>query len=78
VLDSGFSATSSAEIFDDCKLLNFGFRDITFKHCNREANIGAHELARYSFIQHFDSFWDDVPPRFLLPKLINDVTVFEI
>jgi ribonuclease HI len=61
MLDGGFSATSSASIFDDCRLLSSGFRDITFEHCNREANVVAHELARYNSIQHFDSFGDDNP-----------------
>jgi hypothetical protein len=58
-------AASSASIFDDCRLLASGFREILFKHCNREANEVAHELARRSFAD--------------LLKLINNyVTVFEI
>lgn len=69
--EGGFSATSSADIFDDCRLLDTGFREITFEHCNREANEVAHELARHSFN---DCIWDDDPPSFLFAKLIN---VFE-
>jgi hypothetical protein len=42
--EEGYSATSSA-IFDDCKVLVIGVSDITFEHCNREANKVAHELA---------------------------------
>jgi ribonuclease HI len=68
-----FSATSSAAIFDDCNILVLGFRSFKFEHCNREA----HELARFSFHDHVDQFWDDGPPSFLLPKLMNDVTIFD-
>jgi hypothetical protein len=55
----GFSATSSAAIFDDCNILVSGFREFTFEHCNREANASTHELARFSFV---DQFWDSDPP----------------
>jgi hypothetical protein len=71
--NGGFSATSSAAIFDDCNILVSGFREFTFQHCNREANATAHELARFSFLDHVDQFWDSDPPSFLLSKLINDV-----
>jgi hypothetical protein len=29
--DGAFSATSSAAIFDDCRIINSGFRDIKFQ-----------------------------------------------
>jgi hypothetical protein len=44
---------------------------------NREANKAAHELARYSYTEHVGRVWDDDPPSFLYPKLINDVSIFE-
>jgi hypothetical protein len=75
--NGGFSATTSAAIFDDCISLAAGYRDTSFDHCNREANEVAHKLSRYSFHDHVDQVWDSDPPRCLLPKLINDVTVFE-
>ena len=77
MIDGGFSSTSSSAIFDDCRVLCLGFRNFTFKHCYREANEVAHELARHSFINFVDCFWDDDPPSFLFPKLINDVTIVD-
>jgi ribonuclease HI len=61
--EGGFSATSSAAIFDDCRLLATGFREITFEHCNREANEIAHE-ARHSFHDRINRIWDDDVPSF--------------
>jgi ribonuclease HI len=75
--NGGFWATTSAAIFEDCVILAAGYRNISFDHCNREANEVAYELARYSFHDHVDQIWDSDPPSCLLPKLINDVTIFE-
>ena len=52
--DGGFSATSSAAILDDCRLLTTGFKEIKFEHCNRDANEVAHVLAKYSFDSRVD------------------------
>ena len=73
--DGDFSATSSAAIFDDCRMLSSGYSKISFVHCHREANEVAHELARHSFLNNLDCNWDDGPPNFLFAKLINDVSV---
>uniref|UniRef100_A0ACD5WS59 Uncharacterized protein n=1 Tax=Avena sativa TaxID=4498 RepID=A0ACD5WS59_AVESA len=70
-----FSATSFSAIFDDCRNLSTGYREILFEHCKREANKVAHELARHSFINHVDEFWDNDPPSFIMPTMVNDVTV---
>lgn len=64
--EGGFSATSSADIFDDCRLLDTGFREITFKHCNREANEVAHELARCLGIFLMIVFGTMIPLAFYL------------
>ena len=56
MLEGGFSATSSSAIFDDCRILASGFREISFEHCNRKANEVAHELARHSSMEHVDNF----------------------
>jgi hypothetical protein len=58
-------------------ILSSGFRNISFKHCNKEANEVDHALARFIFTDHVDLFWDGDPRSFLLPKLINDVSLFE-
>jgi ribonuclease HI len=47
--------------------------DVSFKHCPREANEVAHELARFCFSSRSSCNWLDEPPSFLLEKLINDV-----
>jgi hypothetical protein len=62
--EGDFSATLSTTIFDDCKIISSSFREITFEHCNREANEMAHELARHSFTEHLDCIWDDDPLAF--------------
>jgi hypothetical protein len=36
--NGGFSATASATIFEDCVILAAGYGNISFNHCNREAN----------------------------------------
>jgi ribonuclease HI len=73
--NGGFSATSSAAIYDDCTILWSGFGKVSIEHCNREANQVAHELARVSFTSGNSCTWVDEPPRFILSKLVNDVTV---
>jgi ribonuclease HI len=73
--NGGFSATSSAAIYDDCTTLWSGFGKVSIEHCNREANQVAHELARVSFTSGNSCTWVDEPPRFILSKLVNDVTV---
>ena len=37
--DEDFSATSSAAIFDDCRVLSSGYSKICFVHCQREAKM---------------------------------------
>jgi hypothetical protein len=73
--NGGFSATSSAAIFDDCIILWSGFGSVSIEHCNRKANQVAHELAKVSFCSGSSCTWVDEPPRFILSKLASDVTV---
>jgi hypothetical protein len=75
--DGGFSATAAIAIFYDCNLLVSGFSKVNFEYCPREANIVAHELAKSSFQSSSSCNWDDDPPRFILPLMINDVNVFD-
>jgi ribonuclease HI len=44
--EGGFSSTASAAIFNNRMILDSGFRNIYFEHCNRKANEVAHALAR--------------------------------
>ncbi|KAK1662852.1 hypothetical protein QYE76_051011 [Lolium multiflorum] len=73
--NGGFSATSSVAIFDDCSILWSGFGNVHIEYCNRNANQVAHELAKSSFSSGNTCTWVDEPPRFILSKLVNDVTI---
>jgi hypothetical protein len=61
----GLSSTLSAAIFDDCKVLAFGFRDIVFEHYYREVKEVAHELARFSFNDRSYCFFGMMTPPVL-------------
>ena len=63
MIEGGFSATSSAAIFD-CKIMASGFREIMFENYNREANEVTHELASHSFSEYLDCIWDNDPLAF--------------
>jgi hypothetical protein len=52
-----------------------GFGNMSIEYCNREANQVAHELARVAFSSGNSCTWVDEPPRFILSKLVNDVTL---
>lgn len=43
--------------------------------CSRESNETANALAKYGR-DNPPTLWCDVPPDFLVPFLVNDVTVF--
>ena len=60
MLDGGFTATSAA-IFHDCLILSSGFMRVEFEHCQREANLVAHEIVRHSFHNSLSCTWDDDP-----------------
>ena len=65
----------SAAIFADCIDMVSSIGVVTFKHCPREANQVAHEIARNSFCNKITSSWLDEAPSFPLNSLINDVTI---
>jgi ribonuclease HI len=65
----------SSAIFADCVDIRSFIDDVSFKHCPREANEAAHEVARVCFDSKISCNWIDNPPSFLVEKLINDVTV---
>jgi hypothetical protein len=62
--DGCFSATSSVAIFEDCRFLAAGYRNIMFEHCKREPNEAAHEIARFCFDNRIECLWDDEPLSF--------------
>ncbi|KAI4984221.1 hypothetical protein ZWY2020_047919 [Hordeum vulgare] len=72
--DGGRSVGAAAAIFDDCFDYACDFVVTRFKHCNREANKIAHELARLArFFQTFE--WSEEPLDEIVMLLINDVLV---
>ena len=49
--------------------------EVSFQHCLREANQVAHQLAKHVYHTKENFIWEDDPPSFLLPFVINDVTI---
>jgi ribonuclease HI len=66
----GESAAIFADFVDLAALLD----QVSFKHCPREANEVAHEIASNSFLTRSSYNWVDEPPNFIICKLINNVT----
>jgi hypothetical protein len=65
----------SAAIFADCVDLASLIDLVSFKHCPREVNEVAHELARSSFSNKLSSSWFEEPPDFIISRIVNDVTI---
>jgi ribonuclease HI len=64
----------SAAIFADCVDLAALIDKVAFKHCPREANEVAHEIASNSYSTRNSYNWVDEPPDFIICKMLNDVT----
>jgi ribonuclease HI len=73
--EGGGSATVAAAIYDDCVRLWREFVNISIEHCDREANVVAHTLARQAFRSKSSYMWVDETPDFILGVTANDVTV---
>ena len=67
----------SSAIFADCVDLITQIGTVTFRHCPREANEVAHELARLCFVEKRSCNWVDEPPSCIIGKLVNDVTIVD-
>ena len=63
-----------AESFMNASTIN----GVAFQHCLREANVVAHQLAKYVYQTKENFIWEGDPPSFLLPFVINDVTIVEV
>jgi ribonuclease HI len=72
VLDPSEFRGSFAVVIDDCRHLLMMLGMATFQHVPREANVAAHELARYGSSQGFRGFWFSDPPDFLVPVIVDD------
>ncbi|KAI4986208.1 hypothetical protein ZWY2020_018838 [Hordeum vulgare] len=65
----------SAAVFAECIDLSTSIGKVMFSHCFREANLVAHELAKFSFCNKRNDSWTNEPPEFLVSQLVNDVTI---
>ena len=62
-----------AQCFVKASLIN-GF---SFKHCPRDANRVAHNLAKKAYASKDSLTWDGDPLGFILADVISDVTVLQ-
>ena len=67
---SPYSATL-ADCFAKAKMIE----GATFTFCRREANQLAHQIAKHSYDNQLEFSWDGDPPSFILPLVINDLTL---
>ena len=65
----------ASAIYADCFILAGMIGLVQFSHCFREANVGAHSLAKNAFHKNVACKWEDDPPDFLIECLVNDVTI---
>jgi ribonuclease HI len=72
--DGGNFLGAAAAIYEDCILLCRSFTHVLFHHTPREANMAAHNLARYT-TGDMSTVWHEDPPDFLVAVMANDVTV---
>jgi hypothetical protein len=56
----------SVAFYADCIDLSSSIGTVKFKHCPREANQVAHELAKFSFLNALNYNWVDEPLAFSL------------
>jgi hypothetical protein len=74
MLDGGFTASAAAPIFEVCYNIWKDLPMATIKHCDRETNQVAHELAQQALVAKA-SYWVDSQPAFITALLANDVTL---
>ncbi|XBJ24642.1 hypothetical protein VPH35_002487 [Triticum aestivum] len=63
-------------VLADCFQIASRIGSISVHHCNREVNYVAHNLVKHAFVSNSTIFWDDVPPRFIVSDVMNDVSLF--
>jgi ribonuclease HI len=66
---------ASSAVYVDCIDLASSIASVSFRSCPREANQVAHEISRFSFFNNQTCNWVNEPLRFILDRLINDVTI---
>jgi hypothetical protein len=68
-----FSLKAAASIYDDIYVQASIFSACKFSFCNRETNCVAYRLYRET--DTLPNVWVGHPPSFLVPLLIDDVSV---
>lgn len=56
-------------------MMTSSFGRATINNCVREANVAAHELAHFGFVERVEEVWLDHPPSFLIPSLVTDMII---
>jgi ribonuclease HI len=77
VLDPSEFRGTSAVVIDDCRHLLTVLGKATIRHCPREANEAAHELARHGSLERVKLFWFSDPPSFIIPVIVKDRVLIE-
>lgn len=65
---------AAAAIYEDCLSLMEDLSRLEVKHCGRESNSVAHELAQLAKHNPISS-WFTSPPPSIVPLLLEDVTI---
>jgi hypothetical protein len=78
---NGAISSAGAPIIEDCQdlvkdIVQHCYREskALFRKKNRESNKVAHELASFAW-DNPPAVWLDIPPGFLLPLIVDDVTI---
>ncbi|KAE8766941.1 bidirectional sugar transporter sweet14 [Hordeum vulgare] len=80
---NALAAMESSEVYmgpdvttiTEATILSLEFSEISFVHCNRDANLVADSLAKYYASTHLSQFWEGVSPDFILPRIVNDMAI---
>jgi hypothetical protein len=59
--EGGFLAATAAAIFYYCSILALDFAKVSYEYCPKDANVVAHERAKFSFQSSDSCIWDDEP-----------------
>jgi hypothetical protein len=77
VLDPLEFRGTSAVVIDDCRHLLTVLGKATIRHCPREANEAAHELARHGSLERVKVFSFSDPHAFIIPVIAKDRVLIE-
>ena len=73
--NGGNSLGPAAAIYEECTFFCRNFARVRFGHCPREANMAAHELAK--FYEGNQAVWHGDPTCCIRAAIANDVTIVD-